>query len=611
MRLSIHPHLRAPFAREISRPALLFACCVSLVLIALWIVFVQGRLISFTIVGGVVCSMFMVGVAFRDMRRVVQRFTQASALMESSTSEKVEISFSKTGVGTIYSAEVRSRENFNPEELDKAGECGLYYVNGNQLGKVFQEAAFPVSVFADAYYGFGPNDPLLVRWDRGVLWLDNKNSECESYAAGLALKALSMAQANKSSDTVLGLFERALEGDPKNQDVRILRARYLAENGDMGGAIADVSAVIDEYERTVSTKPEYSDVYVMRGWYYTVLGAHEHAVVDFSKAISIKPDQTDYYSLRAWSLRQLERNQEAVSDLTRFLELTEASPNTEDRAKAHLDRGFAYAALEDSNKAVADFNESVKLYPTPSCHYALGCVRAAEGRYHDSLKEFSRAVELQPDFTEAYAARAEVHRIIGNPHLADQDLKQIDKLHSEGVVNYTTDQSVQSVSPPVDKKWSWQSFRLAFLSVVRPIITLDIGSAHNAPASVLAVVALYVVHFTILRFMGKVDQAFLWLVFIFFVSCCLAYCTHKVLKWRKKEIAPEGTTIAFCYGQIVLLPLCWIPFCGPAAGLLAAVTTLHGLRVKHELSVSDMIWVTGVFVALVAAFGILAGWSFL
>lgn len=596
-------------ARDISRPALSLLFWLSLIGIAAW-VYLKGRPPSYVTLGGVGISVVMALVAIRDMRRVLHRFLQATDLMNTSCAEKVEIAFSKTGVGTIYSCEVRSRENFNPEELDKAGECGLYYVNGSQLGKLVADAVVPVSVFADAYYGFGPNEPLLVRWDQGILWLDNKNAECESYAAGLALKALSLAQANKNTDMVLGLFDRALEGDPKNLDVRILRARYLAENGDMGGAIGDVSAVIDEYERTVSTKPEYSDVYVMRGWYYTVLGAHEHAVVDFSKAISIKADQTDYYSLRAWSLRQLERNQEAVSDLTRFLELTQTSPNQEDRAKAHLDRGFAYAALEDSNKAVADFNESVKLYPTPSCHYALGCVRAAEGRYHDSLKEFSRAVELQPDFTEAYAARAEVHRIIGNPHLADQDLKQIDKLHSEGVANWT-DQSVQAVAPPVERKWSWQSFRLAFLSVVRPIITLDIGSAHNAQAAVLTVLALYVVHFSILRFAGRVDVAFTWLLFVFFVSGGVAFGVHKLLKWRKPDVNPAGTAIAFCYGQIVLLALCWIPYCGQIAGLLSALTTLHGLRVKHELSIADMAWVTVVFAALVAAFGFLVGWSFL
>lgn len=609
MRLRIHPELKAPFARDIGRPAVSLVFWLTLIGIAVWVIARRGT-VSIVMVAGICIAVWMVVVSIRAMRRSVLRFAQASDLMSTSSGEKVEIAFSKTGVGTIYSCEVRSRENFNPEELDRDGEFGLYFLNGIQLGKTLEESPFPLSVFADAYYGFGPNDPLMVRWQHGILWLDNKNAECESYAAGLALKALSMAQANKNSESVLGLFERALEGDPKNLDVRILRARYLAENGDMSGAIGDVSAVIKEYERTVSTKPEYSDIYVMRGWYYTVLGAHEHAVVDFSKAISIKADQTDYYSLRAWSLRQLERNQEAVSDLTRFLELTETSPNTEDRAKAHLDRGFAYAALEDSNKAVADFNESVKLYPTPSCHYALGCVRAAEGRYHDSLKEFSRAVELQPDFTEAYAARAEVHRIIGNPHLADQDLRQIDKLHSQGVVNYT-DHNVQSVAPPVEKKWSWQSFRLAFLSVVRPIITLDIGSAHNVHATGLAVIALYVVHFTVLKLMGKVDQAFMWLVFICFVFGCLATCVHKLLKWRKREVAPEGTAIAFCYGQFLLVPLCWIPFCGPAAGLIAGITTLHGLRVKHELSVADMIWVTSVFVVLAGAFGALAGWSFL
>lgn len=609
MRLRIHPELRTPFARDISRPAASFGFWLFLIGLAVWVMTKRGSA-TFVMVAGICIAVWMIVIAVIGMRRSLLRFNRATDLMSAGSGEKVEITFSKTGVGAIYSCEVRSRENFNPEELDRDGEFGLYYINGAQLGNALLEAPAPMSVFADAYYGFGPSDPLMVRWQSGVLWLDNKNAECESYAAGLALKALSMAQANKNSEAVLGLFERALEGDPKNLDVRILRARYLAENGDMSGAIGDVSAVINAYERTVSTKPEYSDVYVMRGWYYTVLGAHEHAVVDFSKAISIKADQTDYYSLRAWSLRQLERNQEAVSDLTRFLELTVTSPNTEDRAKAHLDRGFAYAALEDSNKAVADFNESVKLYPTPSCHYALGCVRAAEGRYHDSLKEFSRAVELQPDFTEAYAARAEVHRIIGNPHLADQDLRQIDKLHSEGVVNYT-DQTVQSAAPPVEKKWSWHSFRLAFLAVVRPIITLDIGSAHNVQATALAVIGLYVIHFTVLKLMGKVDQAFLWLVFICFVFGCLATCIHKLLKWRKGGVDSAGTAIAFCYGQFLLVPLCWIPFCGPAAGLIAGITTLHGLRVKHELTVTDMVWVTAIFVALVSAFGALAGWSFL
>ena len=82
----------------------------------------------------------------------------------------------------------------------------------------------------------------------------------------------------------------------------------------------------------------------------------------------------------------------ALRDHTRAIELKPRQANY------HLERGLTYYANQQFNRAITDFSTVISLDP----RHALGFARRADslrkvGRREEAFRDYSRALELQPD----------------------------------------------------------------------------------------------------------------------------------------------------------------------------------------------------------------------
>lgn len=64
----------------------------------------------------------------------------------------------------------------------------------------------------------------------------------------------------------------------------------------------------------------------------------------------------------------------------------------------------------------------------PIAWYNKGVALAAEGDYTSALQAFNRALELRPDFGEAYFNRGYVYLYLGNREAAFSDLSRAGSL---------------------------------------------------------------------------------------------------------------------------------------------------------------------------------------
>lgn len=77
---------------------------------------------------------------------------------------------------------------------------------------------------------------------------------------------------------------------------------------------------------------------------------------------------------------------------------------------AMYNRGRAYQAIGDNDRAIADYGRIIKLNPYfPQVFLARGDAWLAQGRPARAIADFGQAIEIKPDATEGYLRRARVH----------------------------------------------------------------------------------------------------------------------------------------------------------------------------------------------------------
>ena len=64
-----------------------------------------------------------------------------------------------------------------------------------------------------------------------------------------------------------------------------------------------------------------------------------------------------------------------------------------------------------------------------------GSAKANLKKYKEAIEDFDKAIEINPNFAEAYRGRARVKEILGDTEGARQDRKTADKIERSSKVN--------------------------------------------------------------------------------------------------------------------------------------------------------------------------------
>jgi tetratricopeptide (TPR) repeat protein len=98
-------------------------------------------------------------------------------------------------------------------------------------------------------------------------------------------------------------------------------------------------------------------------------------------------------------------------------------------AVAHNERGVAYVALQDYDRALQDFSAAIKFDPKFSQAWAnRGAVHGARQDFDLAIQDFSRVVVLDPGSSHAFYDRASMYRLIAQNDAALRDYTEAIKL---------------------------------------------------------------------------------------------------------------------------------------------------------------------------------------
>ena len=128
------------------------------------------------------------------------------------------------------------------------------------------------------------------------------------------------------------------------------------------------------------------------------------AIKAYACAIDLQPDFAPTYANRGYAYAALQDSEKALTDYNRALELDE------NLLAAYTNRGVLYTRLGNFGLAISDFDLVIALDPDNAVAYNnRGVVHAAEDNYDEAMADFQQAITLDPDYTTPYASLAAVY----------------------------------------------------------------------------------------------------------------------------------------------------------------------------------------------------------
>ena len=246
-------------------------------------------------------------------------------------------------------------------------------------------------------------------------------------------------------------FTRALELLPGTAEAYSGRGWALEKLKRYDQALAD-------YSKLIEINPRSPAAYVSRGHVYLDLKRYDEAMQDFSKAIELKPDVAASYVARCDVYLLKGFHDRAIADCSRAVELApgmdigylfraqaysakgmkqEASADFERAARAYIDNGLAAARAGRYDEAITRFNYASRLESKhrPEAYLNRGVAYEKKGESLKAVNDYSEAIQLRPDYAEAYLRRGYVFgQKLNDYGKAKQDWEKAAALDPQGKI---------------------------------------------------------------------------------------------------------------------------------------------------------------------------------
>ena len=236
------------------------------------------------------------------------------------------------------------------------------------------------------------------------------------------------------------------ESEAVSQDFPEQVERVTKAIGYMGAG--DFEPAISEFDAVIEMNPADWTSFQNRGSAYLQLERFDKAVADFSESIRLNPNNTIGYVNRGRAYAAARQFRRAEADYNRAIESGSTLP-PEATAVVYLDRGLLYQSVGQPGKAMLDFSKAIDLDENLSEAYSRrGLMYLVSGNQEEAWDDFVKAVklnpldgsargnmgmilinngfhnkgiELDPEDAVAYKGRAVVHRHLGNIQQSDHD----------------------------------------------------------------------------------------------------------------------------------------------------------------------------------------------
>jgi lipoprotein NlpI len=111
----------------------------------------------------------------------------------------------------------------------------------------------------------------------------------------------------------------------------------------------------------------------------------------------------------------------------------------EDLAAAYNNRGIAYGAKGDQDRAIQDYNEAIRLNPNDAVAYNNrgNAYRRDKGDSDHAIQDYDEAIRLNPNYADAYYNRGLAYGAKGDQDRAIQDLNEAIRLNPKDAGAYS------------------------------------------------------------------------------------------------------------------------------------------------------------------------------
>lgn len=179
--------------------------------------------------------------------------------------------------------------------------------------------------------------------------------------------------------------------------------------------VARYDETIASCDRAVQLKPDLAEAYLLRGKAHVALYEGDRAIADFTKAVELRSRDPQVLLERASAYLDRKNYTAAIADATTILAI---DPNL---ARAHNLRGTALRGAGDAQAAIAEFTRAVEIAPNSDNYYQRGATYQLLADHRRAIEDFTQAIAWDADKPQAYFARAESERALGQTEEAGKD----------------------------------------------------------------------------------------------------------------------------------------------------------------------------------------------
>ena len=180
--------------------------------------------------------------------------------------------------------------------------------------------------------------------------------------------------------------------------------------------LKDTTRAYENFNTAIRTNRENPNGYNRRGGLYLDQERYAEAEADFNKAIECDSTYLLSFFNRALVYNATNRPMQALADFDRVIQLDSTNSLT------YFNRAMLRTQIGDYNRALEDYDR-VALYSPNNVlvYYNRAGVHAQLGEIEEAVKDYTSAIELYPDFANAYIYRGQLRELLRDPQGARSD----------------------------------------------------------------------------------------------------------------------------------------------------------------------------------------------
>jgi tetratricopeptide (TPR) repeat protein len=177
----------------------------------------------------------------------------------------------------------------------------------------------------------------------------------------------------------------------------IAEARYLS--GLLYMNAKDYDKAVGEFDFALSKKNYYPEAYSAKLLCFHYQGKTKEALDMAKTATETNPQEPAYWYIQGVLL--ILRNK--PDDAVKSFDQAQSIDSKYNPFNICLNRGNAYMAMENTEKAVDDFTSAIGIKPdNASAYHSRGLAYYQTQEYEKAIKDFSRSIEINPDNSATY-----------------------------------------------------------------------------------------------------------------------------------------------------------------------------------------------------------------